>query len=111
MRACVRTYHPSCDMAKGRPSTRASADHGRDVVERRVVPLGGAGRSDREPVVDARVFHLVLLRPLSGRLRVLLHSGRAVPPARSSTMIAVLDSARVQSLRSARLNLFDGQDS
>ena len=96
----MRTYVPS-ELRHGEgEAEHASADHGRYVVEGRVVPFGRAGRSDREPVVD--VLGLVLLRPLSGRLRVLLHSGRAAPPVLASTMIAVLDSARVQPLCAVR---------
>jgi len=107
----MRTHVPS-ELRHGEgEAEHASADHGRDVVEGRVVPFGGAGRSDGEPVVDPGVLGLVLLRPLSGRrLRVLLHSGRAAPPVRASTMIAVLDSARLQPLCAKCPPLFDGEE-
>jgi hypothetical protein len=54
----------------------AGAHHRRHVVEGRVVPLGGAGGGDGEPVVEARVPEPLLLLPLVHLLHVLLHQVR-----------------------------------
>jgi hypothetical protein len=54
----------------------AGAHHGRHVMERRVVPLGVAGRRDREPLVQVHVLQPLLLPPLLCRLQVLLHQLR-----------------------------------